>query len=572
MSALMLSDSSHTGQRSHWFADMFFLCLAAFYALAACNGVVALSAGGAEMDSDLSTYAFSMAGHQHPANFVQDEILREATPANSFWNLQQFLAQHLTPGDQYAVGLFRVGALAIFTFYAGAYLLGRWLFGPPGIAALLALCMGITIWVGWGDFWGIVHSDPVPRVIFSCCWLFLLMALISAMEHPWLRPPVMLTTGLAMWVHGLSALGCGAMFFTAFALHRPKGLTFSGHLLQLMLCLCCYFVPVLLFLWPSLGQSSPFSLAELDTFKELFDLRWQKDYGRLGERIMLFLDPGEVRLWILCGGFLGWLAVLAWGKPKARQLATMYPAFWLALICVTLFSWLEGLYAARVGRLPLGHELVRNLRFLIPLSWLMIVGAVAIIWPHLQGLWGRLFRMGIVTGMLFAIILFSQDRQHVAALYSLSQSTGFHLPRSLQKKVEETHQQALAHRDALDSLRRLSSPGDLVFSNTGDMGVRHLALRGLGHTFKDGSHPFYNKKPDQARTWLEYETLMRSGPLGYLEAWQRSGALWLLSTRLQDREAIARLGEIVWENQGWIIARRYREAFSTPSAAGQNSF
>lgn len=510
------------------------------------------------MDSDLSTYAFSMAGQQHPEFFLNDEILREPTPANSFFNLQQFLATHLMPGEQYAVGLFRAGALAIFVFYAGAWCLGRWLFGYPGVAALLALTTGITVWIGWGDFWGIVHSDPVPRVVFSSVWFFMLMLAVAARKRMWLRPVVMLLTGLSIWIHGLSALGCGAIFFMAFALSPPKELSLSGHITGLLFCLICFFVPVLLFLWPSLVQKGNFGTAELETFKELFDIRWHKDYGRLSERLLFFFDPTNARFWILAGGLLSWLLVQVWGSPRARSLAAMYPAFWLALGLVVLFSWIEGLWAARVGRLPMGHELVRNLRFLIPLSWLMIVGAVAIVWPHLNGLFGRCLRVGMVAGLALGLILFCPDRQHVAAVYSLTQmiDTKIPWPWSLYDTIDKQLDRAQSHREALDNLQRLSKPGDIVFSNTGDMGVRHLALRGLGHTFKDGSHPFYNKNVDQARRWLEYEALMSSGPTGYLDAWQKSDALWLLSDRLEDKEAIARQGQIVWENQGWIIATR----------------
>lgn len=154
-------------------------------------------------------------------------MLRAVTPANSIWNLERFTARLLTPGNDYVVGLFRAGALAIFIFYAGWYLLGRWLFGSPGPAFLLALLAGVTVWVEWGTFWGIAQSDPVPRVFFAALWPFLLLGALAAQERPLLRPPAMLAAGLCMWVHGISALNTGAMFFLAFALHRPQGRAWS---------------------------------------------------------------------------------------------------------------------------------------------------------------------------------------------------------------------------------------------------------------------------------------------------------------------------------------------------------
>ena len=57
----------------------------------------------------------------NPQYFQADEILREPTPANSLWNLQQFVAELLTPGDQYAVGLLWAGPFIIVAFFVGMY-------------------------------------------------------------------------------------------------------------------------------------------------------------------------------------------------------------------------------------------------------------------------------------------------------------------------------------------------------------------------------------------------------------------------------------------------------------------
>ena len=281
--------------------DLLALALAACYAWAALQGVLSISVGGAQLDSDLATYAQGMAGADHPELFVLDPVLRAVTPANSIWNLERFTARLLTPGNDYVVGLFRAGALAIFIFYAGWYLLGRWLFGSPGPAFLLALLAGVTVWVEWGTFWGIAQSDPVPRVFFAALWPFLLLGALAAQERPLLRPPAMLAAGLCMWVHGISALNTGAMFFLAFALHRPQGQSLVAHLVNCVFCLVLYFIPVLAFLWPSLTQTHAFSAADMAVFQELFNLRWQEDYGRLGERLAHLVSFSSPMLPLLCG-------------------------------------------------------------------------------------------------------------------------------------------------------------------------------------------------------------------------------------------------------------------------------
>ena len=551
---------SHTTGPSFIALDALFVILVALYALAVAQGIVPLSGQGADIDSDLSVYAYSMTRADNPQDFQNDAILREATPANSLWNLQQFVGDLLTPGDQYAVGLLRAGGLIIFIYLTGMYLLGRWLYGWPGPALILALLMSITLWVGWGTFWGVTHSDPVPRTFFAALWPFMLMGAMAALRHAAWRPAVMLVTGLGMWVHGLGALNTGAMFFLAFAFHRPQGWTWSRHMLSLALCLVVYFVPVLLFLWPSLAQKQALGPAELETFHALFSQRWAKDYGHFAERLMLFLSPGKPVFWILLAGLGSWFVVIKHGSERLRRLASMCPAFVLSLALVATFSWLESFLAPRMGRLPMAHEFVRGLRYLLPLAWIMIGGVLGILWPRFAG-W---LRTGFCALAVLLLLLCNGDRQNMAALYAIAEKTGLPLPYV--SRAKEDAARAQSHYEALKALERLTVPGDVIYSNAGDMGVRHIAKRGMGHTFKDGAHSFYNQDLDQARQWLANEKLRTQSPTGYVNVWLNSGLPWLISDRPEDRDTLEKYGQVVWENTGWLIVRRKADVSAPPSA------
>ncbi|MBR4742558.1 MAG: translation initiation factor 2, partial [Desulfovibrio sp.] len=142
---------------------IFFLCVV-FFAFLAVHGSTLISGNGAIIDSDLATYAQGMAGAEHAGLFVQDPVLNLTTQANSIWNLERFVAQICAPHEQYAIGLIRAGAIGIVLFYLSFYIFGRWLLHNRPYAVLLTLLVSITVWVGCGTFWGIVHSDPVPRV------------------------------------------------------------------------------------------------------------------------------------------------------------------------------------------------------------------------------------------------------------------------------------------------------------------------------------------------------------------------------------------------------------------------
>lgn len=542
-----IGDAADPGTSSARVADFAFVALLLLYVSAIFRGIVDMSAGGADLDSDLGTYAFSMAGLAQPGLFANDPILRGLTPANSFWNLFQCLGTLCTDGQAYAVGLLRAGALTILVGHLSAYALGRRLFGAPGLAAVFSLLMGMTVWVGWGTFWGLTHSDPVPRTLYAALWPLLLMFAIRAAERPTLRPPAMLLAGLGVWVHGISGLAFGGMLFCAFLTIRPAGISRARHMGCLAICLAAYFLPVLLFLRASLGQAHPFGSDDMAVFRELFALRWARDYSHS------FTDIGGYLLkyafWppIFVLGLAGGLACLLLRDERARCWLRLCPGMLLGLCGVILFSWAETRFAAEYGRLPMGHELVRGLRFLVPLSWMGIVAGASLFWRRIP--WPG--RAAVVAGLALALFLGSPDRQNVAAQHALSQWTGLPLPYA--DRALKLRGQARSHREALEAVAAHVPPGERVFSPSGDMGVRHIALRPLGHTFKDGSHPFYNKNVAAGRLWLRMEALRRDG--GPAAMWRADGSPWMLCDRPEDGDILLREGRVVWENADRMLLR-----------------
>lgn len=527
-------------------ADLLFLAMTAIYAWLCLRGIVDISAGGAILDSDLQTYAQGMAGAAHPELFAADPVLNSFTEANSIPNLQRMLAVRLAPPDSPQIGLLRTGPVVIFLFYAGWYAFGRWLFSYPAWAATLALLSGVTVWVGWGTFWGITHSDPVPRVFFAACLPWLLMLAICAIHKPWLRPAAMFCAGCGMWIHGVNALNCGAMIFMAFLLLKPHGATLKSHLGNCAICLLLFFTPALIFLWPSLSQGQSFSQNDLAIFTELFHMRWQKDYSNFWPRLAAFFSPASDGLPILALGALGWLVALIKGSPRIKTLCRMYPPFLLALALVTIFCWAETRYAPQLGRVPMGHELARGLRYLVPLSWLMVVAALA-------SLCGSLTRRLLLCALIACVLLFTKDRQYEAAQYALSQYTGLDLPLAEKAAAEKVYAQK--YRDLMLAIKKIVPAGEPVFSDSDDMAIRYLANRPLVHAFKDGYVFFYNKDAQGSRQWLEYEKTRRSDPRGLMRAWVKSNAPWIL-LRDKNRWLLGDDARVVYDENGWILAKR----------------
>lgn len=527
--------------------DVLFLLFAAAYAFLAWEGILPLSGYGARIDSDLETYAQGMAGQARPELFSADPVLREATPANSIRNVQREIASRLAPPDSPAIGLLRAGALAIFVFYAGWYIFGRWFFRSPVLAAILALLSGITVWVGWGTFWGISHSDPIPRVFFGAIFPFLLLLALAAINRPALRPPAALACGLCMWVHGISALNCGAMFLMAFLAIKPPASSLKAHLANTFFCAAAFLLPLLYFLWPSLAQSHSFSQAEMDVFRQVFALRWREDYAGFWPRLLDFLNPAHPPILIILGGFCGWLLCLWRGGAREKILCAACPAFVLALAIMAFFCWAESHYAPDLGRLPMGHEIVRGLRFLVPLSWILIVAGGS----HICG---PIPRRIIFAALAACLALFTADRQYAAAQLALGQKLGIALP--LRDAAEKEMAKAQKQRETLEAVEKTVPPGEAIFCDEDMLGARYLALRPLVHSFKDGYVFFYNKDLPGSENWLNYEKTMRQNPMGYIDAWLRSGAPWLLTRKSHDLPDLQKQGHLVLQKNDWLLLRK----------------
>lgn len=528
---------------NHPACDLAFLILAAIFAWLVFEGIIPLSGNGAVLDSDLQTYAQGMAGAALPHNFAADPVLHATTPANSIPNLERCLGQWLTNGQNWAAGLLKAGAIAIFVFYAGWYLLGRWLYSSPALAALLAVLSGITVWTGWGTFWGVLHSDPVPRVFFAAILPFLLLLALLALQKLQLRPLAMLACGLAMWVHGVSALNCGAMFFTAFLLMPVKGETLTKHIVNLALCLLAFFMPVICFLWPTLTHSGRFSPEDLALFQDVFSLRWQEDYGKFAQRMWNFFSFQGPVLPVLLGGVGGWLVAISKGGQREKLLCHAAPCFVTGILLVATFCWLETRLAPLLGRQPMGHELVRGMRFLVPIAWLLTVAGIGC-------LSGKILRRLLLVCALCAVLIISRDRQYLAAQYAIARIVGIEHPAAAEAAS------AAAWRTLLVSIAEITRLNEPIYCAEDAMQIRYLALRPLAHSFKDGYVHFYNKDAAGSHKWLELEKLARSKPDGYLEAWRKSGAPWLLCRNTADKAAIAAFGEIVLDRDGWLLVRK----------------
>ncbi len=536
--------------------DVLFVALALAFVLLAYHGSCEITSQGAVIDSDLATYAQGMAGSDRPELFLADPVLTTRSPANSIPNAERALAKILTPGTSYAIGLLRAGAVILAVFFLSWYAFAKWLFKSSLSAVFLVILVSITVWIGLGTFWGITHSDPVPRVFYAAIWPWILMLGLRAYKVVSLRPLALLVAGLGMWLHGVSALQTGALLFCAFFFHKPTFCTIGRHVKILFFSLLAFFLPVFLFLWRSLFQHRIFTQEELSAFASAFAIRWQEDYGNILGTLQDLFSPFSPTAYIFYGGILA--CVLAWrsANERVRNLAQMMPGFLFGFACVFLFSFFETHYAYDFGRVPMGHELGRGIRFLVPLSWIFIAAWAVTVLERFP----LFVRALLIAVLAFVTIFFSHDKQYIAASYAASKLTGIELP--LTREGENMRVRADRAREALDALRQHMRMGDTAFCLADQMmAARYYSFCPLIYTFKDGYVFFYNKDVEGIQNWLMYTRLVEKGEEGIAEAWRISKATWFIAQKA-SRHDFETSAELVWENADWRLLRR--KASSTP--------
>ncbi len=165
---------------------------------------------------------------------------------------------------------------------------------------------------------------------------------------------------------------------------------------------------------------------------------------------------------------------------------------------MAIFCFAESRYAANLGRLSMGHELVRGIRFLVPLSLLMIVAAVRIILPRI------VIRPGVCCVIALVAIL-----PLTAGMWPPSMPWARRRKRTLPLAEGRKTWPKNAEKRAkfLEKIEGTVPKGQGHFQRgRGHVAIRYIALRPLAHVpSRTATFTFYNKDLAGSKKWLELE-------------------------------------------------------------------
>jgi hypothetical protein len=379
-----------------------FLLFSAFYQLAR------LSPGFPNilLSSDAANLAGFAAAHQYPQLFPGDLVL--SNPAN--FRLYSTIHIPLLRFLESILGNFGLAFRVllgphVFLQLFGFYWLGRILFRSRYWGLIFSLMAAAPAPLPLGEVWGIV-VDALPRFTFQVLIVFLLGLGILWRSNPRRWYWMMAAAGLMAFVHPVSTPVMGVVLLTGFWPLLPAEWPFTKRLWQIVklgLVFSAALVPYLIiYLSYHQGGSSAGDYNLLYTIiTEYFPDNIYDMPAALAVFFALISNHGLI--WFALAGLLLSFFLLPAERKNLSQIV-----FWmLGLLLVSiLLPWGEQIIEKQFRIIPLQTELVRGIRYFVPLMLILWIFPLAGLAQRLKNRWfvSGLMAVGVVGAVFWMAV------------------------------------------------------------------------------------------------------------------------------------------------------------------------
>jgi hypothetical protein len=380
--------------RWDWLAIIIFLAYAGWYFLGRLEAnypVVLLSGDG----GNIASYAAAL---DHPDWFKNDPALGDSNNIGIYATIHIPLIRLLDrlTGD-YGLAYTWLVFPETFLQLLGFYILGRLLFKNRFWAFLLAfLTAMMVINIGLGEIWG-VWRDALPRVTFQSLLPFLLALVLVWKDRPRYWPWLMVFAGLLVYVHPISAPAWGFAIWLSLWLLQPRGWSWKHRILVMLGLGVLFLIPIIPFAINYLHYNARGQAVDYTTVMTVLQIYSPANLLNAPAALGTFLWNSTLSL-LLPVALVGF--VVTWLIKKEDRVAIKVILLWAAGIFIIsiLVPSVERLIEQRLHILPLETELVRCLRYFVPLLLLFWLWPLAELAPRLVNQWARsaVFALGIV--------------------------------------------------------------------------------------------------------------------------------------------------------------------------------
>jgi len=398
----------------------------------------------------------------------------------------------------------------IFIHQLGFYWLGLALTRNRLLIILFLLFINAYVGIPHDEFWGIEYS-LLPRIMFQALLPYLILFALVWRDKPKRWIWLMVGSGLLVYVHSVSTPPWGFAIWLGLWLNHPHDWSIPKRF-TVMFGLGVVF----------LATITPFGLNYWFNGaggRIVFDIDLIMQIS--GERLTGYYDPISFAEQTFAryqdALRLEWVVIISivyyvFGQAQQRRLIFHLWVWSVGLILVTVgINWADHAIAERLGRIPLQIDLIRGLRYLVPL--ILIVPIIGISSALLTS--KRSISIVLQVFMVVSIAIISVPR--------LSQ-----IPEIIQSSTNITVKSGdgtSMFNYIRENVPESASIGIFYVSNSNDLlGIRHSGLRSIAWIRKDGNFLAY-ADTERLVEWHDHWNVLQGisalGDIDEEERWQR---------------------------------------------------
>jgi hypothetical protein len=362
-----------------WWVIFFFFFLSVLFFMGRWNGIKPF----VDLHSDAAYVSAYAASLDNPEAFSKDPLFNIPGNFGYYTSLQVFVIRLLTKiTKEYGFSYILLTIPYVFLQLSGFYLLCRVLFKSRFFSFLLALISTTVFYAQAGDYWGIWY-DPQPRMMFQSLFPFLLILVLFSLPKQRLRWLVIAVLGLLIYIHPVSIPAIAFSVWLGFLLFKPAEIGWKHHLFNQFL----YALIFVLLAFPFLYQYSngrdfiATKSVNYETARDFMERIFSPTF-QIHTTFSAFTITAA-STFLLPLAYIG--STLVFRQPAEKKHLGLILS-WLAgifFVCVGLSSF-ELFLESRLNHLPVFLDLIRGLRYTIPLMEILVLWPLALYWNQAE--------------------------------------------------------------------------------------------------------------------------------------------------------------------------------------------
>jgi hypothetical protein len=509
---------------------------------------------------DAANIASFCAGLDNQALFKGDMILEDPKDFRFYWTIHIPLIRTINKITcSYGQAFLALFGFHIFLFLTGFYFLGILLLKSRFWAVLLSFVIITYGAVGvWGTYWG-TWTEPIPRDTFVSLLGFLWFFAIYFHKSPKYWPIVMGFAGLLVYVHSVSAPAIAFSLWFAYWWFVPSNWSNSRKITYLFFCGIVFCVVAAPYIYN-------YFLVNLDSgtgethlqIREIIDFKYSRGISEDNIwAIKTFLFTVLIGCPTVSLGILGVLILFScseWRKNAEFKLILLWATG--VIIFLLLFIGGDRAFAYITDRVPVIPNLIRNARYIIPISLILFMMGVVCIERNFQNWIGkRIVYISIIVIMIYILnpLGIVQQLRMFPVLGMKSLLTGYQPTKS-----------PLA--EAVTAVDKLTLPGSRILPIGMDpLVIRYAAIRPVVWTYKDGgsliisnhkkAFRWYQIKERFMETTIKARHFPEKRTIGYLQLSRELNAEYLLIDNSDVKQDTTFSDKRIWSNSSYSLYR-----------------